>query len=277
MLRAALKVLAYLSILTSTRTSSSYLEPQSLVSFRRAALSDEMAQQQPRPVDEWRGAASFYMPRVLNANSELLFAQPQPMISTSNNNKNLISKSSSLNSNSRRANKKSRKSKKQQQQQPDGSRSGVSKQLYESHSKRRNGHVEDDEVEQQQAPPPAAVNSNSSANSSSSGGGGNNDYPTTQVDAKQARELQELFGLEGARKYQEYQLQQRMLTEQLMPAEQGAGVEDEDGAKEQVEKRDGSLGAAEEMQDVSGAMINQMMSRTTRRQREYDVPLIREC
>ncbi|KAG5668272.1 hypothetical protein PVAND_016219 [Polypedilum vanderplanki] len=252
MLRAALKILAYLSILTSTRTSSSYLEPQSLVSFRRSALSDEMQQQPQQPPPdtyEWRGAiASFYMPRLLNSE------QQQQLISSSNNNKNLISKSS-LNNNNRRANKKSRKSKKQEQ-----SRS-MSKQLYENHSKRLDTNVD-------------VANSNSSTNLT------NNEYPTTQVDAKQERELQELFGVEGARKYQEYQLQQRILSK-TMGNDGGGENENEDmmigqEVKEQQKKRDGSggLGAAEEMQDVSGAMINQMMSRTTRRQREYDVPLI---
>jgi ribosomal protein L18 len=115
---------------------------------------------------------------------------------------------------------------------------------------------------------PVQVNENSNNKTVTRNHTVNNEYPTAQIDPKHERELQELFGVEGARKYQEYQLQQQMF---------GSKDAKADGdVKEAQKKRDNGMGTAEEMQDVSGAMINQMMSRTTRRQREYDVPLIRE-
>lgn len=154
--------------------------------------------------------------------------------------------------NSKRASKKSRKNKKEQQQQ-----------FYESHIKRKSSFNDDalpNEEEEQSSFDQIVNHSNTTTNQTT------NEYPSAQIDAKHERELQELFGIEGARKYQEYQLKQQMLNQQ-----HATDVKDLP-----QKKRDNSLGAAEEMQDVSGAMINQMMSRTTRRQREYDVPLIRE-
>lgn len=151
--------------------------------------------------------------------------------------------------NNRRASKKSRKSKKEQQQ------------YYDSHIKRKSSFTDDalsSEDEEQISVDQIVNHSNTTVNQTT------NEYPLAQIDAKHERELQELFGIEGARKYQEYQLKQQMMNQQ-------ADIEDLP-----QKRRDSSLGAAEEMQDVSGAMINQMMSRTTRRQREYDVPLIRE-
>lgn len=178
----------------------------------------------------------YFIPLLVNANKNMLFTQLS---------------NTQLRTN-RRANKKSRKSKKEQQQQ-----------LYESHIKRK-GSFNDDPLlaeENEQISVDQIVNhSNTTTNQTT------NEYPSAQIDVKHERELQELFGIEGARKYQEYQLKQQMLNQQ-----QQADIKDLP-----EKKRDSSLGAAEEMQDVSGAMINQMMSRTTRRQREYDVPLIRE-
>jgi hypothetical protein len=236
MLRIALKLLVYLSILTSTRTSSSYLEPQSLGSFR------PQQQQQPddrlRPLTyetedtyEWPAVitdeASPFIPRLINPNN---------MLHTKLSNTNR---------------KKARKSKKT---------FAGSKMLYENHSKRKSSLSE--EVPALTA---SAVEGHHSNKSSLS------NHTTTQIDAKHERELQELFGIEGARKYQEYQLKQQLFGQQLERGEKPSG----DEVKEVPVKKSG-LGEAEEMQDVSGAMINQMMSRTTRRQREYDVPLIRE-
>jgi hypothetical protein len=153
--------------------------------------------------------------------------------------------------NNKRVNKKSRKSKKDQQQQ-----------FYDSHIKRKSNLNEDtrpSEEEVQIIEDLIVNHSNTTTNQT-------NEYSSAQIDAKLERELQEVFGIEGARKYHEYQLKQQILNQQ-----RNADVKDLP-----QKKRDSSLGAAEEMQDVSGAMINQMMSRTTRRQREYDVPLIRK-
>lgn len=103
-----------------------------------------------------------------------------------------------------------------------------------------------------------------------------NEYPINQIstETEHDRELQQLFGIEGAKKYQNYQLQQQQL---LNDNEQFPLTPDDEGIelKEPQKKRSGDLNG-EEMQDVSGAMINQIMPRTTRRQREYDVPLIRK-
>lgn len=180
----------------------------------------------------------YFIPRLVNANKNMLFTQL----------------SNTQIRNNRRPSKKSRKNKKEQQQQ----------QFYDSHIKRKSSFNEDTRSidEEEQILEDQIVNhSNTTTNQTT------NEYPSAQIDAKHERELQEVFGIEGARKYQEYQLKQQILNQQ-----QHADVKDLP-----QKKRDSSLGAAEEMQDVSGAMINQMMSRTTRRQREYDVPLIRKC
>jgi len=323
MLRAVLKILAYLSILTSTRTSSSYLEPQSLVSYRRAnAAAVATGAVVPSSIDvdvgvpanvqqfsdlsdpdtidgadvydvQWRASNSpYFMPRLVNANS-MLYTQLSSNnnkninnnnfnnnLNNNNNNNNLNSNSN--NNNNRRGSKKSRKSKKQQQQES-RINSSSSKQFYETHSKRRNSFSTtdiDDTNDQSLASLPSSTSSIdaqnhsninlTSATAAKINNFTSNEYPTAQVDGKLERELQELFGIEGARKYQEYQLQQQIMGEQF------GKIPDKNDLKEPQRKRDGGLGAAEEMQDVSGAMINQMMSRTTRRQREYDVPLIRE-
>lgn len=325
MLRAVLKILAYLSILTSTRTSSSYLEPQSLVSYRRAnAAAVATGAVVPSSIDvdvgvpanvqqfsdlsdpdtidgadvydvQWRASNSpYFMPRLVNANS-MLYTQLSSNnnkninnnnfnnnLNNNNNNNNLNSNSNNNNNNNRRGSKKSRKSKKQQQQES-RINSSSSKQFYETHSKRRNSFSTtdiDDTNDQSLASLPSSTSSIdtqnhsninlTSATAAKINNFTSNEYPTAQVDGKLERELQELFGIEGARKYQEYQLQQQIMGEQF------GKIPDKNDLKEPQRKRDGGLGAAEEMQDVSGAMINQMMSRTTRRQREYDVPLIRE-
>lgn len=275
MLRVALKLLVYLSILTSTRTFSSYLEPQSLVNFRRSAaganplfLTAQQQQQQPPPPQqiydadtyEWQPmtekveveSSAYFMPRLVNTNN-MLYTQ------LSNNNR-------------RAGSKKTRKNKK----------SG-DKQVYESHIKRKNSlSVNVDEGGDEGVP--SLKHQTSSASSTvkdivshsnnnetilSSNHTKKNEYAAGKIDTQHERELQELFGVEGARKYQEYQLKQQMLNQQF----DKQPVETKDVP---TKKRDSSPGAPEEMQDVPSALNNQMMARTTRRQREYDVPLIRE-
>lgn len=215
------------------------------------------------------------MPRLVNPSS-MLYQQLNTGSSSSNSHNNLnnlsndndnskllsstndnVLSSHSSNSSSRKV-KKSRKSKKQSQ--------SVSKQFYEVQSKRRTQQL--DQQQQQ-----LLNSSNSSIGNVSSTS--NNEYPTAQIDGKLERELQELFGVEGAQKYQEYQMQQQIMKEQQY-GKLSDGSSTTDIKEPQRKRMDGGLGAAEEIQDVSGAMINQMMSRTTRRQREYDVPLIRE-
>jgi hypothetical protein len=240
MLRIAL---VYLSILTSTRTSSIYLEPQSLGNFRSkpndrlrsvsnsgSAYEADDSYEWPVVVDEVVG--SPFSPRLINANN---------MLHTKLSNTN------------RKKSAAARKSKK--------NIIAGSKLLYENHSKRKSSLSEAEVV------PPIVVESHNSNKSASN-------QTMAQIDAKKERELQELFGVEGARKYQEFQLKQQLFGQQLERSEKPVVGEEVKEAPQK--KRDSSLGAAEEMQDVSGAMINQMMSRTTRRQREYDVPLIRE-
>jgi hypothetical protein len=125
MIRAALKLLTYLSILTSTRTSSSYLEPQSLVSLRRSASNGAPIQQQQQQQvsdlnsdTEWRSVSGsetpYFIPRLVNANN-MLFTQ--------------------LSNNNRRASKKGRKNKKESSKMM----------LYESHSKRKNSFSSTDD------------------------------------------------------------------------------------------------------------------------------------
>lgn len=267
MIRIVLKLLVYLSILTSTRTTSSYLDPQSLVNFRRSSVSAQQQQLQPlgpeiyeRDAYEWQPisekvdeSSSYFIPRLVNANS-MVYTQLSNI------------------ENKRPNNKKSRKSKK----------GSGSKQLYENHIKRKsnlsfnvdhslssssnsNNNDEGDVAFVKEI----VKHSNNNTNQPSNQTMATNEYPAAKIDPQHERELQELFGIEGARKYQEYQLKQQMLNQQL-------DIKQDDIKDVPQKKRDSSLGAAEEMQDVSGAMINQMMSRTTRRQREYDVPLIRE-
>ena len=103
----------------------------------------------------------------------------------------------------------------------------------------------------------------------------NNEYPNSQIPSENEhnRELQQLFGIEGAKKFQSYQLQQQLLNKNkdysLKSDDEGVEI------KEPQRKRNEELNE-EEVQDVQGSMSNQLMPRTTRRQREYDVPLIRE-
>lgn len=278
MQRVALKLLVYLSILTSTRTSSSYLDPQSLVNFRRSAVganplmlsAQEQQQQRLGPeiyetnpyewqptIESEKGGeiSSNFVQQLVNANKNMLYTQP----SNTNNN--------------RRANKKLRKSRKD-------SRNSSNKQLYENHIKRKNSlSVSTDEAlpNDENVPSEALssseiVNDSNNFESISSNHTKHDKYSSAHIDPQHERELQELFGIEGGKKYQEYQLKQQMLIQQLDKSEKAL-----DEFKEGPQKRrDSSQGSAEELQDVSGAMINQMMSRSTRRQREYDVPLIRE-
>lgn len=186
--------------------------------------------------DQQVNERSYFIPRLVNANKNMLFTQL----------------SNTQLRNNRRASKKSRKNKKEQQQQ-----------FYESHIKRKSSFNEDprpNEEEEQILEEQIVNHSNTTLNQTT------NEYPSAQIDEKHERELQEVFGIEGARKYQEYQLKQQILNQQ-----HSADVKDLP-----QKKRDSSLGAAEEIQDVPGSMINQMMSRTTRGQRVYDVPLIRK-
>lgn len=102
-----------------------------------------------------------------------------------------------------------------------------------------------------------------------------NEFPNSQLSSEneQNRELQQLFGIEAAKKFQTYQLQQQLLNKNkeynLKPDDEGVEI------KEPQRKRNDDLNV-EEVQDVQGSMVNPLMPRTTRRQREYDVPLIRK-
>lgn len=227
MLRIALKLLVYLSILTSTRTSSSYLEPLQQQQQQQQSLGRRSYDNAEDPYESWPVVVDEvsvpFIPRLINANNML--------------------HTKLSNTNRKRKNKKSFVV--------------GSKMLYENHSKRKSSLSES----------VGSQNSNKSASNHTSSS-------PPQIDAKHERELQELFGVEGARKYQEFQLKQQLFGQQLEKKPVVVAAEEVKEAPQK--KRDSSLGAAEEMQDVSGAMINQMMSRTTRRQREYDVPLIRE-
>lgn len=295
MLHELLKLVIYLSILRTT-TSSGYLTEDSVVNFRRASPSSisgepssrlssdgegyewaELSNAEPAPAQL---PSDYFMPKIVNVNN-MLYTQL-------NNDNSRIPKRSS---NNRKLNQRVRGKKDNNNKLINSknnklanlikSYDNLSKSSYNNESnavKNATASVQTSEDEQK-------VNLTSNTEEVLDAPARRpspftNEYPINQISSstQQDRELQQLFGIEGAKKYQNYQLQQQQQAQQLVneneqfpPAPEDEGVE----LKEPATKRSGGLNG-EEMQDVSGAMVNQIMPRATRRQREYDVPLIRE-
>lgn len=118
---------------------------------------------------------------------------------------------------------------------------------------------------------------------SSSSSAYTNEFPQSPaISSSKEREIQQLFGVQNAQIFRKHQMQ---------PSSGDGGIElptyskdkavvstsdDAIDIKDSQKKR--SNGDRKELvPDMSSPMTSHLMSRTTRRQREYDVPLIREC
>jgi uncharacterized protein (UPF0128 family) len=284
MLHEVLKLVTYLSILTTT-TSSSYLSQESASNFRRASPSSVSNEQSSQLSSDGEGfvwtemnnaepsQSDYLNPKIVNVNA-MLYTQlkkdnskyPKRNINRKlsqkgrgkkdNTNKLINSKNNKLTNlikNYDNLNKRNSIASSYNDESNNVRNITANAQTLDETSRFNN--TED-------APPSRSYPLS-------------NEYPIEQIskDNEHDRELQQLFGIEGAKKYQTHQLQQHMLNDN----EQFPVLPDDEGIelKEPQKKRNGDING-EEMQDVSGAMINQIMPRTTRRQREYDVPLIRE-
>lgn len=302
MLHELLKLVIYLSILRTT-TSSGYLSEESVVNFRRASpssIAGEPSSQLSNDGEggyEWAAESSnveppqsqlpseYLVPQLVNVNN-MLYTQLN-----SDNNRNPNPKRSS-GGNNRKLNQRVRGKKENNNKLINSKNNKLANLIksYDNLSKRKN-------IASSYNNKSNAVNNvTASVQTSDDGKKANltsntedvldapshnsfpltNEYPINQISASSQhdRELQQLFGIEGAKKYQSYQLQQQLLDDNdqqfpLTPEDEGVEL------KEPAKKRSSAMNG-EEMQDVSGAMVNQIMPRTTRRQREYDVPLIRE-
>lgn len=293
MLHEVLKLVTYLSIITTT-TSSSYLTKESLVNYRRASPSSIPSEQSSQLSNGGEGFEWPELSNVESSQSQSDYLTPQLV----NVNKMLFTQLNSGNSktpkrsNSRKLSQRVRGKKDNNNKLINSKNYKLTNLIknYDNLTKRNNvassysdesnnvrnitDNVRTTEEESnnklnltdrssQSAPEPSSHRPSALTN----------EYPINQIsrEMEHDRELQQLFGIEGAKKYQNYQLQQQMLNDNeqypLKPDDEGVEL------KEPQKKRNGG---EEEMQDVSGAMVNQIMPRTTRRQREYDVPLIRK-
>lgn len=303
MLHEVLKLVTYLIILTST-TSSSYLSKESVVNYRRASPSSiqselssqlssdgegfdwmELSNVESPQSQQQQPESDYLIPKLVNVNN-MLYTQLNNGNSKNpkrNYNKKLNQRVRGKKDNNNKLinNKNNKLTNLIKNYDNLNKRNNVASSYSDESNKVRNVTVnalttEDDNI-------------NNNKLNLTSGGGSNagspfqnsypltNEYPVNQIstESEHDRELQQLFGIEGAKKYQNYQLQQQSSfnvdNEQYLLTPEDEGVE----LKEPLKKRSGEI-KGEEMQDVSGAMVNQIMPRTTRRQREYDVPLIRE-
>lgn len=301
MLHEVLKLVTYLSILTTT-TSSSYLTKESLVNYRRASPSSIQNEQLTKlsndgeglewsdlsNVDSSQSQSDYLIPQLVNVNN-MLYTQFSTSNSNSknqqnksnsrklshrargkkdNNNKLIISKNNKLTNlikNYDNLNKRNKVENSLKEESNNNKNASEKVRTIEGESENKINLTKSShnapKTSYFQSPPAPALT---------------NEYPMTQVSSEneQNRELQQLFGMEGAKKFQTYQLHQQMLNNnneeyQLKPDDEGVEI------KEPQKKRNGDMNE-EEIQDVPGAMANQIMPRTTRRQREYDVPLIRK-
>jgi hypothetical protein len=276
MLHDILKIVTYLSVLTTT--SSSYLSKESLVNFRRASpssISDDRMTELSYDGEgsEWTdfepSQPEYLIPQFVNTNS-MFYSQ--------------LSKNSNVKSQKKKPFSRSRGNKDNNKLVTNRNKTKLTNLItkYDNMNKKFNNNnsvksesnndknvsekvktLENDSITNFTSP-----NENKSMiqNPHQSLSALSNEFPNRQVSSKdeQNRELQQLFGIEGARKFQTYQLQQQLTNKN------DEGVE----IKEPQRKRDDLN--AEEVQDVQGSLTNPLMPRTTRRQREYDVPLIRE-
>lgn len=290
MLYEVLKLVTYLSILTTS--SSSYLTKESLVNYRRASPSSIPSEQLTELSNDGEGfewtdlsnadspqsQSDYLIPQLVNVNN-MLYTQ------FNNNNKNPKKSSSrKLRVNGKRDNNnKLITSKNNKLTNLIRNYDNLNKNKVE-HSLREESNYVKNASEKVRTINGESVNNINLTNNSHNAPKTTyfqtppaltNEYPIrkTSPENEHDRELQQLFGMEGAKKFQNYQLQQQLLNKNeeynLNPDDEGVEI------KGPQKKRNGDMNG-EEMQDVSGAMENQIMPRTTRRQREYDVPLIRK-
>lgn len=302
MLYEILKLVTYLSILTTT-TSSSYIAKESLVNYRRASPSSSIASEQSPHFSndgegyEWAELSSkvessqpqsdsdYLMPQLVNVNN-MLYTQIVNADNSKNpkkNNNRKISQRSrgKKDNNNKLINSKNNKLTNLIKNYDNLSmKNNVASSYSDESNNVRNTTDNVRTIEDQNYNKYNLTNNSRSATGVTDGppthrtsSSLQNEYPINQIstESEHDRELQQLFGIEGAKKYQSYQLQQQLLknNEQFPFKSNDEGVEMTAPQK----KRNGDMNA-EEMQDVSGAMTNQIMPRATRRQREYDVPLI---
>lgn len=291
MLHEVLKLVTYLSILATT-SSSNFLSKETVANYRRASPSISSEQYSRLPNDgegfEWTEFSNIGSPKA-QPNSDYLIPKFDNMLYTQLNSGN--SKNSRRNSNNRKFSQRVRGKKDNNNKLINSKNNKLSNLInnYDPTNTRKNiASSNNDESNNVKNITSTAENEDKSikVNVSSSGQSASNqpfrphfpltnEYPVNQIlaETEHDRDLQQLFGIEGAKKYQSYQLKQQILNEN----EQDPLAIDDEGIelKEPQVKRSGDA-TGEEIQDVSGAMANQIMPRATRRQREYDVPLIRE-
>jgi hypothetical protein len=286
MLHRLLKLVTYLSILTTT-TSSSFLSKES-VNYRRASPSSVSQEQSSQLSSDGEGGyvwrelsnaepsqsqSDYLQPKFVNVNT-MLYTQ----LDSDNNNKY------PKRNNNRKLSQKGRGKKDNTNKLINSKNNKLTNLIknYDNLNKRNSLASSYNDESNNVRNITANVQTTEEANKLNLTADApsnhpyplSNEYPISQIskESEHDRELQQLFGIEGARKYQNHQLQQHMLNDNeypLLPDDEGVEL------KEPQMKRSGEING-EELQDVSGAMINENMPRTTRRQREYDVPLIRK-
>lgn len=294
MLHEVLKLVTCLSIITTT-TSSSYLTKESLINYRYASPSSIQSSQSSQQSNDGEGfewsdlsnaetqsQSDYLIPQLVNVKdmnnmlyTELKTGYGNNRNQKKNNNKKLSPRArGKKDNNSKLANIKSSKltnliSSYDNQYKRNN--------LAGKHSEKSNNVQNVTEIERKAEDD---INSPQQTKSSQAEASPNlppaiHEFPVNQLSTRTEydRELQQLFGIEGAKKYQNYQFQQLMNANEQAPmaAEDEGGVE---FTEPQVKRNEDMNG--EEVQDVAGAMVNQIMPRATRRQREYDVPLIRK-
>lgn len=294
MLYEVLKLVTYLSILTTT-TSSSYLTKESLVNYRRASPSSIPNEQLTdlsnggeglewtdlSNADSSQSQSDYLIPQLVNVNN-MLYTQ----FSSSNSNSKSPKRSNSRKLSHRVRGKKDNNNKLINSKNNKltnliknydnlNKRNKVESNLREESNNVKNASDNVRTIEGEGINKVNLTNNSPKTSYFQSPSALTNEYPINQIltDNEHDRELQQLFGIEGAKKFQTYQLQQQMLNNNeeypLKPDDEGVEI------KEPQKKRNGDINE-EELQDVPGAMANQIMPRTTRKQREYDVPLIRK-
>lgn len=288
MLHELLKIVTYLSILTSSTSYSSHLSRESYLNNQRASPYSSFPNEQltddyvpnvdGEEVDRWigyensmdpRGSSSsdYLIPRHFNVNENPLG------IGSGGNNRFSSRKPQSYKKsaakNSRFNSMKMQQNSRSQSQEPYTLRKKSTAKLGLSNSQTSNKNATENiqSFEKKMNKTTISPSNLSSYNS--------NEYPNSQqstISLSKDQELQQLFGVENAQIYKKHQKQLKSSSDDVnLP--QLKNSNDATDIKDSQKKRNN--GENEQLPEMSSFTSNHLM-RATRRQREYDVPLIRK-
>lgn len=309
MLHELLKLVTYLSILTLSTSSSSHLSRESYSNNQRASPysfpSDDVYAPSlydnnnnngedvgwvgyENSMDNAAATAAYNRKSSPSSSSDYLITSYINAGATSNHpssNRFYIPNSSITNNNKNGGlnNKSAPKRGKKDNSRFNSLKMSRSQQLDEPQRKKSNSKISNKNATENIMQNPNNINKKLNkpqstslfSSSQSSASAYSNEYPqSAAISSSKDQELQQLFGVENAQIYRKHQKQpQGDLLHNNKAVEISSG--DAVDLKESQKKR--SNGDREELlPDMPNSMASHLMPRTTRRQREYDVPLIRK-